>query len=236
MGCDIHFCVEKKTPRGWVSKDHWETEKDDGETTRHLHTSFYSARNYDLFAILADVKNGRGFAGFRTGDGFTPIAKPKGLPADVSAEVKEYSDQWGSDGHSHSWHTVADLLDYNWRMTTTKSGMLDGREFYEWRRWRRGQGLGPESYSAAVFGKDIKEMPLETMLALCSRVDELLEDPILRANEQATIDAHMKNVVCRVEWEVYYNQVAQDFLSETLPKLWRLGSPEDIRIVFWFDN
>lgn len=45
-----------------------------------------------------------------------------------------------------------------------------------------------------------------------------------------------KQPVFSMDWSVHYYEVASDFLSETLPRLWRLGQPEDVRIVFWFDN
>jgi hypothetical protein len=52
-----------------------------------------SARNYDWFAILADVRNGRGFAGVSTGEGFNVTAMPKGLPDDISDEgIKFFCD------------------------------------------------------------------------------------------------------------------------------------------------
>ena len=47
-----------------------------------------------LFAILAGVRNGYGFAGCDTGDGFRPIAPPRGLPGDVSPEVAEEARRW----------------------------------------------------------------------------------------------------------------------------------------------
>lgn len=40
-------------------------------------------RSYNTFAMLADVRNGRGFAGIKTSDGFPVIHEPRGLPADV---------------------------------------------------------------------------------------------------------------------------------------------------------
>jgi hypothetical protein len=78
----------------------------------------YDGRNYDLFAILADVRNGRGFAGFYTGEGFNPISDAKGLPEDVSSEVKAESDRWDCDGHSHSYFNLKELVYYDWEQTT----------------------------------------------------------------------------------------------------------------------
>ncbi len=40
-------------------------------------------RSYNTFAMLADVRNGRGFAGIKTSDGFPVIHEPRGLPSDL---------------------------------------------------------------------------------------------------------------------------------------------------------
>src|SRR4051794_16548380 len=111
MGCDIHFYVEKKDENGnWQSADAWETEDGYDCPSIPYKKRFYSGRNYDLFGILADVRNGRGFAGVKTGDGFVPIAEPRGLPDDASPKIKADCDRWGVDGHSHSYLSLSELL------------------------------------------------------------------------------------------------------------------------------
>lgn len=40
-------------------------------------------RSYNTFAMLANVRNGRGFAGIKTSDGFPFIHEPRGLPSDL---------------------------------------------------------------------------------------------------------------------------------------------------------
>jgi hypothetical protein len=93
----------------------------------------YDGRNYDLFAILADVRNGRGFAGSYTGEGFNPIADTKGVPDDMSDVLKEAYEYWEGDGHSHSWFTVKELTEYDWeqKTVTLKSGLYDMRTSLE---------------------------------------------------------------------------------------------------------
>jgi len=46
-------------------------------------------RNYDWFSVLANVRNGYGFAGIKTGEGFKVIAQPKGFPSNASREAME---------------------------------------------------------------------------------------------------------------------------------------------------
>ena len=40
------------------------------------------------------------------------MSDPKGLPEDVSDVVKEESDRWNGDGHSHSYFTLRELVEY----------------------------------------------------------------------------------------------------------------------------
>lgn len=60
-------------------------------------------RNYWAFAVLADVRNGIGFAGIKTGSPVTPIAPPRGLPDDRAEIAGDLGD------HSYSWVTLAEL-------------------------------------------------------------------------------------------------------------------------------
>lgn len=112
MGCDIHLQVERRVNGVWERVPHplrpcddeyctdgkynEKTPNPDRHGEDHFHcggtgsymTDFYHDRNYDVFGILADVRNGRGFAGSDTGDGFIPISLPKGLPPDLSDEIR----------------------------------------------------------------------------------------------------------------------------------------------------
>ena len=92
MGCDIHMVVERRTPRSWVTVNtmtghhmRWPREGGGLDWSAPVAT----ARNYRRFAMLAGVR----------GDG----PPPRGLPDDISETAKFLSDDWGADGHSHSW-------------------------------------------------------------------------------------------------------------------------------------
>src|SRR5678815_3673304 len=141
MGCDIHLRVQKRVGSDWVFVEDQIPDKysDKGHTRPDV---WYSGRNYDLFGILAGVRNGRGFAGCDTGDGFIPIAEPRGLPEEFSSEYVDRVDQedgdydyqfWFGD-HSHSWLTLAELLNYDWYQSTRSRGWVNGPQFEEWDR------------------------------------------------------------------------------------------------------
>ena len=111
MGCDIHVYTEFKPWYGknngkWFSGDYFKLnpsyEEDEDEEKMEV-VPIYHDRNYTLFSILADVRN--------YGEN-EPIAEPRGLPADCCPEIKKESDSLGADGHSHSYFTLKELMDY----------------------------------------------------------------------------------------------------------------------------
>lgn len=103
MGCDIHLDVELRQDDGsWAPAPPPPLANIGSYQYQPDH---YDGRNYVLFAALADVRN-RG--------GIEPIHLPRGLPADVSDAHAERATEYGIDGHSHSWHTLRHLLDYDW--------------------------------------------------------------------------------------------------------------------------
>lgn len=260
MGCDIHLYVERRDETGtWVSADKWTPNKyadEEGEPPFAVDYGdrFYAGRNYDLFAMLADVRNGRGFAGIVTGDGFNPISDPKGLPDDVSAQVKADSDRWEGDGHSHSHLTVAELLEYDWTQTTRHIGIVSPGQWAEFKANGK-----PTSWSGDISGGNVKKFSAEEFNAIWLNVAAILraEDPEARVYDQwphhhlrtkqffdeetralelFKKEAGVEMPVAVIQWSTSYYESAGNFLSKTMPKLWRLGRPEDVRIVFWFDN
>lgn len=204
MGCDIHLFCEIKKDGEWkysgkIFKNPYfepdkpnEVEEDGFEWNAEYTDEPYHGRNYDLFGILADVRNGVGFAGCDRGDGFNPIDEPRGLPDDVSPEIEKKSDDWGGDGHSHSYFTVKELLDYDWTQTTKHRGFVSSAEAAKFRR----TGEKPDSWCGWTNQKNYEQ----------------------------------------IEWEEPYSESAGHFLTDIIPELQKLGSDEDVRMVFWFDN
>ena len=220
MGCDIHLYVEKRVGGRWVSADTWLPDtspvlEDEAEPRLKVpdEARYYTDRNYSLFAILANVRNGWGTAGFTTGTGFRPIAMPRGLPADVSPEVQAEADDCGRDGHSHSWLTVAELLDFDWDQTTIRRGYVDPLNYLFWKFEGK-----PRSWSTGLLGQSVRTFSNEEM-----------EEALKWGRPPAQI-------FTAVQWPETYRHCASDFLTQTLPRRRPLGPPEDVRIVFFFDN
>jgi hypothetical protein len=90
MGTDIHVFLEKKDNDGnYISLGRHED-------------IFY--RSYGLFGFLADVRN----------YSVVPyISKCRGLPANVSKEIKEYS-SYDYEYYGFSWFDIGELLNYDY--------------------------------------------------------------------------------------------------------------------------
>lgn len=239
MGCDIHLYVEKRVDGKWVSADEWFEDEDApgtlsvykwGEGFTRLAGPMYSDRNYDLFAMLANVRNGSGFAGVDTGNGFVPIHDLRGLPDDVSENVSKSRNDWDIDGHSTSWATVQELLQYDWTRTTKKRGWVSPKEFARWHLDGR-----PQSWSGGVSGGCVRYLTNEEMLSeimVGVKGDTFTWGDFHNMGKEGVFATSYT----QVEWETTYAEQAGSFLNITMPKLWRLGAPEDVRIVYWFDN
>jgi hypothetical protein len=214
MGCDIHFFVERFNDE----TETWELIKNE----KNEYGEFYGSRNYNLFAILANVRNGYGFAGTPTGKGFVPIDDPRGIPPDASQEYLNEVDRWNGDGHSHSYFTVQELMQYDWTQTTTLSGWVHASEYATFKR--NGE---PNAWAGMISGGGIKHISNEEMEAKFFNPEMNRYDYWQKKDDGS---------ITEIEWSVTYYHCAGNFLSETLPELWQLGPANKVRIVFFFDN
>jgi hypothetical protein len=269
MGCDIHLVVERRNGDGrWQrvlpppeAYDPWlkemaEKEPNDRYYSDRVKYVWYNDRNYNLFAILADVRNGFDFK---------PIAQPRGLPDDLSEEVNalanpsddddDSNDIWLGD-HSHSWLTVRELLDYDWEQATMEGGWVDPWNFELWRQ--RGEGK-PDAWCGGVSGGSIEHISPREMAHKIDSGDIQWEGPetttgswdgrkysdslsrsmktwgLPKGSVGAAI-AEGRHYYCYVEWKMTYRDAAGRFHEQVLPVLRGLGDPDDVRIVFGFDS
>jgi hypothetical protein len=245
MGCDIHIWTEIQAKDG--SWDLLESKE------------AYDGRNYGLFSILANVRNGYGAAGCDTGDGFVPISMPKGIPEDASDFYKSEVSKWGIDGHSHSFLTLKEFLDYDWDQVTVKRGVVGPKEYEAFK-----ENGKPESYSGGAMGSCVINVSNEEMEGYIENKDNFewlfpfvlkhLEDntksyprewpagETLRASiVEATIEREVPNhsVYTSVSWETSYREACTWWFKDSFPNLEKNapdGDPERIRVVFFFDN
>lgn len=230
MGCDIHCVVEVKGKAGWepVTWDNKYFGKYGDKEPKTISFQLAEDRNYDTFAILANVRNGRGFAGCDTGDGFKSIDDPRGLPKDVHPLTAESVNERGD--HSHSYVNLDELLAFDWAQVSVHRGWVNAKEFAEWDRvkeWRP----APRSYSGGVSGGGVVKITEAQMREKVNQIEEKHKSKEIADELDMLVDTY-----CQVQWEEMYSEAAGKFYTHVIPILKRLGSPDKVRLVFSFDS
>lgn len=206
MGCDIHLYCEYRsaeTDHEWLSCDWYRRNpyrKSDVTEPKWCCINAYGNRNYTLFGILAGV---------RSNDNPT-ISAPRGVPSDMSKQIRK---EWENEAewcHSFSWLTLKELIDYYDKYKSVKLHGLISKENAE---LLDNHGIHPDTWCEAT---NIPDYVYREWEADCGRyVGYLLECLYTRFDEA---------------FNVY------DFLSEAEKDQKRREYAKNARIVFWFDN
>lgn len=226
MGCDIHLYVEKRVDGKWATADKWthseyDTENPDSRTVSY-EDSWYTGRNYELFSVLAGVRNRYDII---------PISEPRGIPDDVSPELKQgYNDCYEQSG---SWLTLAEILSYDWTQSFIESGYISVLDFFRWESYNRKYGERPNSWCQDVGGGNTKKISEDAMRKMISDIGKETKDD---RNTRKILESMEDHIYCFSEWSSILSHVCSEFWSTVIPRLLRLGDPKDVRIVFWFDS
>lgn len=236
MGCDIHIYVERKNNNDvweaisganpWIStyKD-WTEHADTEERKQYLLNRvaemereepeifqgwIYDGRNYNLFAILADVRN---YYSLR------PIDYPRGLPNDVSDVVKQESDDWNGDGHSYSYYTFEELMQFDWDNNYVENEGFVSEEVYKQFK----ETGNPYPCSKGVGGGNVEKV-------LNCEMDRIIKNKY--SWEKG------KSFYTIIKWKESYAEVAEGFLNNIKKYILEnnICDIKNYRIVFWFDN
>jgi len=266
MGCDIHLYVEKFVDGRWVSVEpayevkyygsswkSWAPQVDGHNDWENDPTN----RDYQLFAFLANVRNGYGFAGVDTGDAVIPQVAGRGIPSDTAWIEPTYDDDgeqvagsaWLGE-HSFTHATLHELLGLPWDMEFTHRGVVNQQEYIEF--ITKGS---PSSWCGDVSGPNVRVFDREIPFA------RLLTDGALTENDYVRIEWKSKPLEnCSfVRW--LRNMLLP--LSPPTPGVWtclycghmrkesdlecvhckaprgddeRVGDPRNIRVVMGFDS
>ena len=222
MGIDIYFYVERREGDRWVSCDEWVPGEDSlGLELQDTVDPFYHDRDYEVFAILADVYNV---------DGCNPVARPKGVPDDMCPEVRQrYQHAVEFDCFAATWLSLAEILAFDWDQTVTRQGYAHGPAFYEWVSGRRQQGLSPPDLLDEIRpgGKIATEDEIRQTV---DGLDRALEPHELEMQHREAL----ADVYCHVTWTATYRSRAENFFDHAVARMEKLGKPDDVRCVFWF--
>ena len=118
MGCDIHMYKEKRVNGEWVTADEWTPDRYEEGRLEVQWEKQFTERNYDLFGALSE--------GVRSEHPYS--FKARGIPFDACAEIKQESEGWGVDGHSHSYlflHEIKAFRKFLEAQTVTIEGLKD---------------------------------------------------------------------------------------------------------------
>lgn len=248
MGTDIHMVVEVKVGKKWeVAHDFYPCHRCAGRGRREDRDeagekcylckgtgfeSSYSDRNYNAFAIMADVRNVYGFAGIPTGEPFPVIAKDRGLPDDWNPNRKFYG-RHDDDGdaeadlgdHSVTWLTLQELEDYPWTPKRETVGVVSAAEYIAFKK----NGI-PSGWCGDAFGPNTRNITNDEMEALIVEVKRMGFDP-----------EKIQNTYTKVSWSRDYASCVGEFYTDFIPALRKLAADKgvaakDVRLVMGFDS
>ena len=212
MGTDVHGVFQRLDESTGVWTD--------------IESLYEQQRHYQLFAALAGVRNGTGFAGVATGEAVQPIADQRGLPDDFAVNEDGYHavadvayidpkrrswrreddplEIWIGD-HSHSWLTGEEML--AWQPPEVwKCGVMSRAEYEKWDGKTR-----PESYSGDVMGQ------------LVARIED----------NEADKESHPDWTHIRCQWQQDLKTELAYFFDEVSRLVAEHGK---VRFVFGFDS
>ena len=129
MGTDIHVVAQAKKEGEWVD----------------IPSQLDIGRHYNLFAHLAGVRNGSGFAGCDTGSSVTPIQECRGYPTDFIVDEDDHRGEKWLGEHSHGWVTADEIFLHDWSQGVER-GIISIDQYNNW------DGGMPESWCGGVFG------------------------------------------------------------------------------------
>lgn len=246
MGTDIHSRVEVYRPRyareGEDRGARWMLLEDeiftnswfDAESTYPPFREQYNCiplndRNYTLFALLADVRNGRGFAGVVTGNPIIPLDQPRGVPSNASHGWLEEVESWDVDMHSHTWFTLRELLEPNplYDQPLIRRGVISATQYEH----LKSTGERPKEWSGSITGPKIRTLTVDQYeageRAETWSVDELLEMKVKwlaagkeRGEDAVTTLSRLDKYVA--EGRTYVEYIWEDSLRDSTPQLHKM--------------
>lgn len=238
MGCDIHIYVEKKTSKAWeaisgpnpyiADYEMYEKralEREDVSKAQNYRDEvsrmkqkepvvmegwIYNGRNYNLFSILAGVRNTYEVI---------PIAPPRGMPLEASGTVRNEHEGWGLDAHSCSYFTFAEILKFDW-----ENRGLENEGYVDEETYKKFLETGdPYPCCSGVGGGNIEKV-------LNSEMNRIIKEKYPWEND--------KNFYTAIKWTRKYSEIASEILNN-IKKTVAENNIDDLdsyRIVFWFDN
>ena len=182
--------------------------------------SLYEGRNYDSFGSLFGWKN---YANFR------PIAEGRGLPPDVSSEVKEDCERYDGEEAGTTWISWAEIKAIDWE---EESEQADSR-IHRYERNDQGELIYKRK---AIWDREFTEL-LESQQGvteagmLLSAIEALVMKPVRAEGQQW----EKGNVVYRAE-KLKRKEICNDWLAtfKVMQELAVTYGDDGVRLIVWF--
>lgn len=227
MGTDIHAAIEFFHDDAWHAYMFANKYYGKYENEPMLTAKLPLDRDYDMFGILANVRNGRGFAGCLLGDGFVPMSDNRGIPIDISPEATDVL----SNAHSATWVSLVEILTYDWTRNVNKYGVVSAVQFEEWDRMKE-WNPGPSSFCGGVSGgltRHITEAEMRTYVNTQKSGKEW----------KIAIAEFDPNLYCQITWNESYAKSGEQLWTKVLPVMLKLATEygqENVRMIMDFDS
>ena len=226
MGCDIHIAIQCQEPDGQWANVPWQhvwsfKGADAAVEGIPVAPDVFRNRNYDLFGILANVRNGSGFAGIKTGEGWPSIAPDRGWPEGFSVESLGPDPRYPQGGnrdlgdHSFTWVSLDELKAFDWDGTGTWIYGVVPADEYERLSVAGGR---PRSYCGGISGPGIRTYEPDDY-KLAKSVGQLPPRP------------HVRMV-----WPETAREATGDWPGRVFPWLDELAAGRPLRLVMGFDS
>ena len=154
-----------------------------------------------MFGILAGVRS----------DLAPPIEDPRGMPDDVSEDIKIFYSDY--EGCTTSYYLISELLEAQHHLFTM-TGFFDLKDYIQMKE----TGKAEQWFSKyAIFGHEVISN---------EEMDRYVEQIAFWDN---------KKVVTELSWDARYGDFYTDFWERILPEMAKADeNPDNIRMVFWF--
>jgi hypothetical protein len=192
--------------------------------------SWYSDRNYTVFAILGNVRNGHGFAGVYTHDPLPFISDCRGVPDDATPEALEHL----SNEHSATWCTLAEVMDYPWHAPIHRGGVITIQQYAR----LRGTGAAPTNWCGGIDGRGIMTLTPQAADMILAQHPRALSAGSGHPSGPFRDDSEPINGIryyVNYEWDDTLADTTRGFLDRMKMLAMEVGE-HDCRLIFDFDS
>lgn len=210
MGCDIHVHVEHKVNGIWSKVPDTLGPVNPWYDSTRSQTNINQPNIWDLdrnYALFGVL------AGVRSN--INPILAPRGIPQDLSQEVFDSYQAWGGDCHTPSYYLLSELL--------------VGKEY----SYMEHAYVDVAGWIKHKDGIDISESNHVNMYCDGISVSHQEMDRISNMAPILGEEKYYTNIVLDIKYKKIYSWFWDSFLGA----MCKIDSnPDNVRMVFWFDN